>query len=335
MNETFKNEFKPIILISGATATGKTSLSITIAKELKEKGITSEVINADSLLFYKEINIGTAKPTIDERQDIPHHLIDCTSITNPLNANDYCDLAIPIISNLHAKKSIPIIVGGSAFYIRALLKGMYEAGAPNKEAEAKLKEIENSGGWMAIRNFLKDVDSASYERIHENDRYRTLRALEHFLTHHSKFSTLKNKMDEAKPYDFSQLRDPSWSLHHIYLEIPKNEHWEIMEKRAKSMISSGLLEEVRNILSQSFKRDLKPLQSIGYKECIQFINDNREATPLLLLNLVEEIYINTRKLAKSQKTFFKKISPKLTYNPMNESEMILQDFLTFLNQVKI
>ncbi len=335
MNETssFNKAKKPIILISGATATGKTALSIVLAKELKRRNYLSEVINADSLLFYKELNIGTAKPSLEERENIPHHLIDHTSITDSMNASDYCDLALPIIEDLHASNKIPILVGGSAFYIRALLKGMYEVGAPNNLAILKLEEIEKEKGWSGIREFLKDVDHSSYEKVHENDRYRTLRALEHYLTHHSKFSTFKDVMDEAGPYDFSQLRESSWCLYHIYLEVPKDKHWELMEKRANKMIETGLIQEVRDILNKPYNSDLKPLQSIGYKECIQFIEENKEESPTNLLGLAEEIYINTRQLAKSQKTFFKKISPKMTYNPIEQSEIIIHDFFDFFKQV--
>jgi tRNA dimethylallyltransferase len=118
---------KPIILITGPTATGKTRTSINLCKFLIKNNIASEVINFDSLIFYRELNIGSAKPSDEELTSVPHHLINTHSIRTPLNASDYSKLAKGIIHKLHQESIVPILVGGSAFYIRALIKGMYES----------------------------------------------------------------------------------------------------------------------------------------------------------------------------------------------------------------
>lgn len=323
----------PLILISGATATGKTSTAITLAKKCYERlGQEAEVINGDSLLFYKELFIGTARPTIEEMSGIPHHLVGHQSIDDPLNASEYCEQALPIIKELHRNQKVPIVVGGSAFYIRALIKGMYESGETDPQAKEILDDLEEKQGWQGIRNFLKEKDPESFNTIHENDHYRTLRALEYFLTHKKPISDQRKKIDEEGPYDFSQLRDPSWSLHHIYLEIPKEEHWLLMEKRAKLMLDTGLVDEVKGILQQGFSPELKPLQSIGYKETLDFLNSNDNDLSSRLEDLIERIYINTRKLSKSQKTFFKKITPKKTYNPLKDLDQIEADFFSFLKR---
>lgn len=321
---------KPLILISGATATGKTSTAISLAKKCSTLiGQEAEVINGDSLLFYIELSIGTAKPTLEEMQGVPHHLVGHQSIDDPLNASEYCEQALPLIKELHRQNKIPIIAGGSAFYIRALLKGMYESGETDPEAKEKLESLEEQKGWHGVRELLREKDLESFNTVHENDRYRTLRALEYFLTHNKPISEQRKKVEEEGPYDFSLLRDPSWNLHHIYLEVPKEEHWSLMQERAQKMLKSGLIKEVQEVLNQGYSPELKPLQSIGYKETIEFIKNENES----LLNeedLVEKIYINTRKLAKSQKTFFKKIVPKITYNPLLDQNKIEADFFSFL-----
>ena len=332
---------KPLILISGATATGKTDLAVDLALSLNHQGRSCEIINGDSLLFYRELSVGTAKPTVSEQKGIKHHLIDICSANEALNASDYCEAALPLLNEIHEKKAIPIIVGGSAFYIRALLKGMYASAEASeeevKEAQAQLDEIEEKGSWSAIREKLLSVDPQSFERIHENDRYRTLRALEYYLIHETPISLQKDKLDEAGPYDFSRLRYPDWLLHHIYLEVPKEDHWPIMEKRAKKMLENGLLEEVFQIIGAGLTSDLKPLQSIGYKECFQAINkDSKDSqsdfTSQELMELSERIFINTRRLAKSQKTFFNKIEPKNSYNPLKDHARIKEDLKSFLEQ---
>jgi tRNA dimethylallyltransferase len=322
------NDRKPIVLITGATATGKTALAITLAQESLTHGIESEIINADSLLFYKELSIGTAKPSLEEQEKIKHHLIGHQSVKSPLNASDFCEQALPLINDLHDKGKIPIIVGGSAFYVRALVKGMYDAGDIDPKASEKIQKLEEDQGWREVRRLLKEKDPISFERIHENDHYRTTRALEYFFTHNRPISGERQKVEEQGPYDFSRPRDPHWEIHHIYLEIPKDEHWPIMEGRVLKMLKAGLIDEVKSLLQQNINEEFKPLQSIGYKETLEFLvkgsKDEKE--------LVEKIYINTRKLAKSQKTFFKKISPKKTYNPITEEKQIRQDFDQFLKK---
>ncbi len=323
-----KNQY-PLVLITGATATGKTDLAISLAHRAIAMGKEAEVINADSLLFYKELSIGTAKPTQEEQKGIPHHLVGHQSVKNPLNASDFCDQALPLIEDLHQKGALPIIVGGSAFYVRALIKGMYEAGEISPQATEKVQSLEKEKGWSAVRALLKESDPASFKKIHENDRYRTIRALEYFLTHKKPISEQRQRIEEEGPYDFSQARNPQWTIHHIYLEVSKEEHWPIMEKRVHRMLESGLIEEVKGLLHEGLTEDLKPLQSIGYKETIDFLKGHELNNEN---DLIEKIYVNTRKLAKSQKTFFKKISPKETYNPLEDNERIRQDFDHFLKE---
>lgn len=316
----------PLIVISGATATGKTSLSIEIAKSLIDKKYQAEVINFDSLLFFRELNIGTAKPTQEEQSGIPHHLMDICSVQDEMNANRFCQKAIDIIHELHDKAVIPIIVGGSAFYIRALIKGMYEGTTISEQTKIDVQKILEEKGFSYIRDQLKEKDHQSYIDLHENDEYRNIRAFEYLLQTASPISEQKNKIDD--PYDFSKNQFPDWNIHHIYLELPKEEHWPLMKLRTEKMITDGLIDEVKTILEQGITENEKPLQSIGYKETIEYIRNSSNDIPAL----IEKIYIATRQLAKSQKTFFKKIKPKYNYHPLKDRDRILQEAISFIEK---
>jgi tRNA dimethylallyltransferase len=217
---------------------------------------------------------------------------------------------------------------------------MYESEDPESEevaeAQEKVKKLELDQGWHAVREKLREVDRVSFQNIHENDQYRTTRALEYFFIHNKPISEQKEKMEEAGPYDFSRLRNPHWQLHHIYLEVPKEDHWPIMEKRAQEMLAAGLLNEVNDLKNSGLDLNLKPLQSIGYKECFELLSGNKSPRDLKdeqIEELTERIYINTRRLAKSQKTFFKKINPKNTYNPLEDHAKIVENLQDFIKEI--
>jgi tRNA dimethylallyltransferase len=318
---------KPLIIVSGATATGKTSTSLSIAKQFP----SIEIVNFDSLLFFKELNIGTAKPTQQEMGSIPHHLLNIMSIADSMNASEFCKKALTIIENIHSRSKVPLLVGGSAFYIRALIKGMYEGPEISREAKDQVKNYFEQEGLPGLRAKLKEVDPTSYSNIHANDEYRTTRALEFFFSTSTKLSEQKAKFDELDPYDFSINCHPSWDILHIYMAIEKEEHWKIMLRRTQRMLQDGLVSEVEEIVNGPNFGAYKPLQSIGYKETLTFLERLTTESPMSMKELEEKIYIATRRLAKSQKTFFKKISPKLTFHPLTDSKQILNECSRFLS----
>ena len=180
-----------IIVISGPTATGKTSTSIKIAKE-----VDAEIINFDSLVFYKEITIGTAKPTPQEMEGIIHHLVGTQSILEPINAADFMKMAIPLINEIHQRDKVVILVGGSGFYLQAVLNGMYDSITTTPDITEKSDSLYLSEGITPFRKILKDVDQISFERYHENDHYRIRRAVEHYWMSGVPFSEAREKMKE-------------------------------------------------------------------------------------------------------------------------------------------
>jgi tRNA dimethylallyltransferase len=316
-----------LIIISGPTASGKTKTSIDLAKKIYLKlKLQTVIINFDSLLFYKEISIGTAKPTEQERLGIEHFMIDIESIKSPMNAADFIKIGENIIKDQLSKGKYVILVGGSAFYLRALLKGMYESITPTEEIKEKFECLYKQQGIDPIISYLKNHDPESLANLHKNDHYRLIRAALHFEMTGNKFSSQKNILDALSPYDFSKIIHP-WQILHIYLDLPKDQHNEIIIKRTEKMFSDGLINELETLLKNGFSLDEKPLQSIGYKEAIEwkkgFFANQSEC--------IERIAISTRQLAKSQRTFFKKITPKFDFNPINDQEKIFQLVEQFLS----
>lgn len=301
-----------VIVISGPTATGKTDLAVELAQKYG-----GEVVNFDSLLLYNEITIGTAKPTPEERKAIPHHMIDVRSISEPMNAADYARAALPIIQKLHSENKLVYLVGGSGFYLQALLKGMYDSPTTPPEVTLRSDELYAKAGIAPFIELLKVHDLKSFERYHSNDHYRLRRAVEHFWTTGSPLSEARESKDESN----QSLDRPDihgWNVLHIYLDIPKEEHLHIIERRTDKMIQNGLIEEVQELLKSGFSGDEKPLQSIGYKETLDFI----KGVYGNINECRERIIISTRQLAKSQRTWFNRDKFKEKYHPIGQRSEI-------------
>jgi tRNA dimethylallyltransferase len=297
-----------VIVISGPTASGKTDMAVELAQKFG-----GEVVNFDSLLLYQEINIGTAKPSQKERKSIPHHMIDVRSISNPMNAADYARETSPIIEKLLSVNKLVYLVGGSGFYLQALLKGMYESTTTPSEITERSEELYNEKGIEPFLEILKENDQKSFERYHANDHYRVRRAVEHWWTTGVPMSSVRESKDEANEIMDRPSIHP-WNILHIHLDMPKEEHLEIIEKRTDKMLNSGLIEEVKHLLDQGFTGEEKPLLSIGYKESLDFIKGEFKN----LNECRERILISTRQLAKSQRTWFKKDTFKETFHPLRQ-----------------
>lgn len=303
---------KDIIVISGPTATGKTSTSIKLAKLFN-----AEVVNFDSLVFYKELTIGTAKPTTEEMDGVPHHLVGTQSIEAPLNAADFQKKAIAIINKIHNKNRSVVLVGGSGFYLQTILNGMYKGGSTPKEITEKSNLLYTEEGIQPFITILKQSDIKSYNQYHENDHYRIRRAVEFFWSTGQPFSSQREKMKEYTLE--SPVKLNNWKIKHIHLDIDKESHYEIIKKRSNQMINDGLINEVKVLLDQGFSKKLKPLNSIGYKETLAYLNNEFDNID----SYIERINISTRQLAKSQRTWFKKLN-LTTFNPLDQFDSIVE-----------
>lgn len=301
-----------VIIISGPTATGKTGLSIELAKKFN-----GEIVNFDSLLLYNEITIGTAKPTKDEQGDIPHHMIDVSSISSPLNAADFARKALPIIEEIHKRSKVVFLVGGSGFYLQALLKGMYDSPTTPAEIMERSEELYKEKGIDAFIEILKKHDPLSFSRYHANDHYRVRRAVEHFWTTGIPLSKERERKDQENE-NLNESSVHGWEVLHLYLDLPRDEHLKLIMARTEKMLELGLIEEVQTLLAQGFTGLEKPLQSIGYKEVIDLHSGVHKTHD----ECKERIIISTRQLAKSQRTWFNRIKDKFNFNPLTSREEV-------------
>ncbi|MCO4754222.1 MAG: tRNA (adenosine(37)-N6)-dimethylallyltransferase MiaA [Bacteriovoracaceae bacterium] len=310
-----------VCIISGPTASGKTSTSLELCSRLGN----AEIVNFDSLLFYKELNIGTAKPNQEELNACKHHLVDIRSAKDPINAADYARIALPVVQDIHSRGKAAILTGGSGFYLQALLYGMFDSETVPVDTRDRSNKMYTEQGIEPFIAILKEHDPESHSLYHENDHYRIRRAVEHWWTKGTKFSLEREQMlkNREENSNFNRL---GWNVFHIYLNPPKEQHFEIIQQRTGDMLEQGLIQEVSELLKNGFTGKEKPLQSIGYKETLQYLNSELDKE-----QLYERINISTRQLAKAQRTWFKKVD-KNEYNPLEDQQRIVDDLENFLKQ---
>lgn len=310
-------DVKKVLIISGPTACGKTDLSLKIHQREK-----IEIVNFDSLLFYRELNIGTAKPSEKERELIPHHMVNISTVKEPLNAARFCEKALPVIKAIHQKNKVPILVGGSGFYLKALLKGMYPSPSPSRDIIEKSQNLYSEKGIEPFIKLLKDQDPISAQKLHPNDHYRIIRAVQFFWTSGYPISEAPQRQEKLTP----RWKKENWTLKHIHLNIPKEEHYPIIKNRIDNMLKNGLINEVKNLLNQGFTGKEKPLNSIGYKETLSYLRGELNS----LSSLKEAIFISTRRLAKAQRTWFKTVESKKTFHPLCEGDKAMKEIQSLL-----
>lgn len=277
-----------VIAIVGPTASGKTKMAIEMAQKLD-----TEIISADSRLVYKGFDIGTAKPTKEEQLLVKHHMIDVVEPEYDFSVADFADGASKVISELHAKNKVPIVVGGTGLYFRILLEN-YDM--PRVEANPQLRaELENLSNEELFEK-LSNIDKISAEKIHQNNRVRVIRALEVSLTTGKPFSSIKGVTENK--YDVEWV-------------FPKIESREILYKRINirvdMMIKDGLVDETKNLLLKH-GRIKNLVNTIGYQEIIQYLDGN-----ISIENAIEQIKQNTRRYAKRQLTWFRR-NPNLDFD---------------------
>lgn len=283
-----------VLVVCGATASGKTALSIACAKRLN-----TEIISADSLLVYRGLNIGTAKPSEEERAGVKHHLIDVVSPHENFSVSDYEKAALPIVEDLIKQGKTPIICGGTGFYINALL---YKSQFGNVGANAKIREkyetLQREQGNSALHALLREKDPESAEKLHENDVKRVIRALE-IVEITGRKKSLQN--DEYIPrFDFTA----------ISIDYPRETLYKRIDLRVEKMFADGLKEEVCSLLNSGISLHSQCMQGIGYKEIAEgIINGANED------DIKELIKKNTRNYAKRQITFFKRLQNHIRLTP--------------------
>ncbi|RBP45604.1 tRNA (adenosine(37)-N6)-dimethylallyltransferase MiaA [Garciella nitratireducens] len=279
---------KPLIIIVGPTAVGKTEISIEIAKRLD-----GEIISADSMQIYKYMNIGTAKPTKEEIQDIPHYLIDEVEPDQEFNVALFQKKAFEYIDIILSKKKLPIIVGGTGLYINSLIYPLnFTESVSDWEYRNKLNKVADEKGNIYLYNLLEKIDPESAKKIHPNNRKRVIRALEVYKKTGKKMSHYKKEMIK---------KDSPFSFIMIGLNMDRQLLYEKINQRVDIMIEKGLIKEVRDLLNKGYDKNLISMQGLGYKEIIQYLEGR--------CTLEEAVYIikrDTRRFAKRQLTWFRR-----------------------------
>jgi tRNA dimethylallyltransferase len=293
---------KTLIIIAGPTAAGKTALAIQIAKHFK-----TEIISADSRQFYREMNIGTAKPSKEELEVIPHHLIDSHSIVDSFSVGDFEKEVINLLEKLFKSLDKVVLVGGSGLFINAICNGFDELPVATNEIRAGLNKLLTEKGIDHLQEKLKKADPQYYAEVDINNPQRLIRALEVFESTGYPFSTYRTKTPKKRNFNIIKLG----------INPTREKLYEQINLRVNQMVERGLFEEVKGLVEY---RQLNTLNTVGYSELFEYIDGK-----LSKEEAIDKIKQNTRRFAKRQLTWFKK-SEDMNWFEANELNAIL-DFL--------
>ncbi|MHB2156239.1 tRNA (adenosine(37)-N6)-dimethylallyltransferase MiaA [Calditrichota bacterium GD2] len=271
--------------IVGPTAIGKTFLSALLAEKIKV-----EIISADSRQIYRFMDIGTAKPEAEFRRQVTHHFIDIRDPDEYYSAGLFGKEARTTIANIFARGRVPLVVGGSGFYIKALVDGIFELDAKDEKIRQQLNERLERDGLRALYDDLKKIDPGYAAKISPNDRQRILRSLEVYFVTGKPFSYFHQQKPEAA--DFKPV---FWGL-----DMERKALYQRINERVDQMLTEGLLDEVKTLLEKGYSPQLNALNTVGYKEAIAYLQNR-----LSYEEMAEQIKRNTRRYAKRQLTWFR------------------------------
>ena len=277
-----------IICIAGPTASGKTALAVELAKVTN-----GEVVSCDSMQVYKRMDIGTAKPTRDEMQGIPHHMLDVAEPFEDFSVSRYCEMATPIVDDILRRGKTAIIAGGTGLYMDALIKGNTFAPYPSTGRRQELEALADREGIEAVMEQLRTIDPDSAARLHLSDRKRIIRAMEVYLET-SETITAHNLRTQAIPPRYN----PIW----FGLEDENRQDlYDRIDRRVDVMLEQGLVEEIKSLLSSGIPPKCTAMQAIGYKEFVAAL-DNR----CTIEEAADEVRKSSRHYAKRQLTWFRR-----------------------------
>lgn len=273
-----------VVVILGPTATGKSHCAIEVAKRFN-----GEIISGDSMLVYKEMNIGTAKPTADELQAVPHHLVDILPPDASFNVVDFVEQAKALIADINSRGKLPIIAGGTGLYIKALLED-YAFNSVDEDTELRrsLEAEADTNGTEALHKRLTELDPEAAERIHPNNVRRVVRALESAL----RGDTISQQGAAESPYDALVFG----------LNMERSALYERINRRVDLMLEAGLEQEVHRLLEQGVSPECQSMQSIGYRQMVWYLNGSMSYE-----DAVDKLKQATRNFAKRQVTWYKKM----------------------------
>lgn len=311
---------KPVVVLVGPTAIGKSRVGMEVAKALQ-----TEVLTADSTQVYRGMDIGTDKPSLQEQQDVPHRLIDLVDPDQPFNAGEYRRYAMAEIQRLHEEGKLPLVVGGTGLYVRVLVRGLWPGPPVDWELRHQLEQEILERGLPALYQELGIVDPMTARRVHPNDSVKILRALEIFRQTGSPASALHSQHG---------FQDRPYSALLLGLTMERDALYRRIEDRVHVEIDKGLVEETRRLLSHGYGRNLTSMKSLGYRQMAGYLEgeyDYEEA--------VRRLKRDTRRFAKRQMTWFRK-EPDLQWievapdEPVQKiTDRLLARIHSFLDQV--
>ena len=300
-----------VIVICGPTASGKTSLSIELAKKLN-----GEIVSCDSMQIYKDMNIGTAKPTIEEMQGIKHYLIDFVSPDQRYSVADYKKDATIAIDEILSKNKVPIVVGGTGLYLESLIYNIeYNDIEIDLEYRKYLEKIEEKEGLEKLYNMADSIDKTAMEKISHNDKKRIFRVLEIYHATGKTKTELEIESKKNKPkYDYI-IFGITWDRQKLYARI---------NRRVDIMIEQGLVKEVQDLLKK-YKSFPTAMQGLGYKEVVEYLNKS-----ITKEEMMDKIKMETRRYAKRQLTWFRRYENLKWINGenniQNNIDIILEEY---------
>ena len=281
---------KNIICIAGPTASGKTALSIALAKELD-----AEVVSCDSMQIYKRMDIGTAKPSLEERDGVPHHMLDVVEPWEDFSVSRYCEMATPIVDDILSRGKTAIICGGTGLYMDSLIKGNGFAPFPSTGVREKLEQRADDEGMEIMLRELEAVDPDAAERLHLADRKRIIRALEVYLET-GETITAHNIRTQSIPPRY----EPIW----FGLEDEERaDLYARIDRRVEIMLDNGLMDEIYSLLAEGIPEKCTAMQAIGYKEFLGVVHGD-----LSIADACAQVQQASRKYAKRQLTWFRRNS---------------------------
>ena len=275
----------PIVVIVGPTGSGKSDLGLRIASEFR-----GEIVSCDSIQVYAGLDIGSAKTPVEARADIPHHMVEVIDPAEELTAGGYARLARAALRDIRERNYLPVIVGGTGLYLRALFEGLSPAPVRDEALRARLRAT-NETNFALLPRFLRRYDPAALARIHANDRQKLIRAVELTMKGHRPASAIQRQQREALT-DVRVLK--------IGLNPERKLLYEKLNLRTAAMFAGGLLEETAALLAAGIPPDIKSMQSLGYKQAVKILDGSLSEAAA-----IEQCQIKTRQYAKRQLTWFR------------------------------
>ncbi len=314
MNKTTdKNGLPRIIVITGPTASGKTGASIALARRLG-----GEIVSADSMQIYRGLDIGTAKPTMEERSGVIHHLIDIVDIDEHYHVGRYLVDATEAIGDITARDKVVLVVGGTALYIKVLLEGLAPGPGRDEKVRGELEESWEGGGAASLWSELEEADPVAAEKLHPNDRSRIIRALEVWRATGKPLSALQAEHG---------FKEKKFNALILGMDVGRDLLYRRINARVDAMFAQGWPGEVRSMLDRGYSPELSPLSAIGYRQLCGYISGSRGEGGDLE-GVKEEIRAQTRRFAKRQMTWFRKM--EITWVEPGAEELIYEKAKNFL-----